>query len=283
VTNVGTPRRLPPTPFNHDYGPDSSIARGGEAPILVCLLGSFRLLKRGQPVPLHGGGKMESLLCTLGLRRDRGIPREQLLQTLWPDGADLALAGQSLNSLVYSLHRLLRDGNGGAKPVVSGDGYYRLNFEAGIGLDVLSFDALAAAGDQRDRSGDEPSAIASYARAVGLYRGDLCVGTDLAAVMERERLRALYLRLLARLADANYRAGDYTACLDYAQRLLASDPVREDAHRLAMLSHLRLGQRAQALRQYRLCEHALRTEFDADPEPATRELFDRLRLDPGRL
>jgi DNA-binding SARP family transcriptional activator len=283
VTNVGALPRRPPTPLTDHYGAESLAARGTEAPILVCLLGSFRLLKRGKPVPLHGGGKMESLLCALGLRGDRGIPREQLLQTLWPDGADLALAGQSLNSLVYSLHRLLRDGSGGAKPVVSGDGNYRLNFEAGIGLDILSFETLAAAGDQHDRAGDEVAASGAYARAVALYRGDLCVGTDLAAVVERERLRALYLRLLVRLAEANYRAGDFTACLDYAQRLLASDPVREDAHRLAMLCHLRLGQRAQALRQYRLCEHALRAEFDAEPEPATRELFDILRLDPGRL
>jgi DNA-binding SARP family transcriptional activator len=281
VTELGTERR--PTWTLLDEHTGAAAARAAEAPILVCLLGRFRLLKRGQPVPLHGGGKMESLLCTLGLGGDTGIPREQLLHSLWPDGADLALAGQSLNSLVYSLHRLLRDGRDSAKPVVSGDGYYRLNFEAGIGLDVLAFDALAQAGDQQYRAGDEDGAAASYARAVALYRGDLCAGTDLGAVMERERLRALYLRLLARLADANYRRADYTACLEYAQRLLISDPFREDAHRLAMLSHLRLGQRAQALRQYRLCEQVLRAEFDAEPEPATRELFDALRLDPGRL
>jgi Flp pilus assembly protein TadB len=41
-----------------------------------------------------------------------------------------------------------------------------------------------------------------------------------------------------------------------------------------------LGQRVQALRQYQLCERLLRQTFDAVPEPATRALFDRLRLDP---
>ena len=57
----------------------------------------------------------------------------------------------------------------------------------------------------------------------------------------------------------------------------------EDAHRLAMLSYLKSGQRAQALRQYRLCERILRAEFDAEPEAATRLLFDQLRLDPSSI
>jgi len=42
-----------------------------------------------------------------------------------------------------------------------------------------------------------------------------------------------------------------------------------------------LGQRVQAMRQYLLCERLLRDTFDAVPEPATRELYDRLRHHPG--
>jgi len=42
-----------------------------------------------------------------------------------------------------------------------------------------------------------------------------------------------------------------------------------------------LGQRVQAMRQYFLCERLLRETFDAVPEPSTRALYDRLRLDPG--
>ena len=42
-----------------------------------------------------------------------------------------------------------------------------------------------------------------------------------------------------------------------------------------------LGERVQAMRQYLLCERLLRETFDAGPEPATRELYDRLRLSPA--
>ena len=39
-------------------------------------------------------------------------------------------------------------------------------------------------------------------------------------------------------------------------------------------THVRLGARAQALRQYSLCRLILRDEFDAVPEPATERLFN---------
>jgi DNA-binding SARP family transcriptional activator len=228
---------------------------------------------------MRAGGKGEILLCALALRGARGVPQETLLATLWPEGAT-TLAGQSLSSLVYSLHRLLGD-ELGAAPVVHADGCYRLNAEAGVAVDVDRFVALASAGDRHARAGHHEAAAAAYEGAVGLYRGDLRANSDLHTLLERERLRALYLNLLARLADHTFGRGEYAECLDRALRLLAHDPCREDAHRLVMRCHVRRGERAQALRQYQLCETVLRAEFDAAPEPATRELFDLVRLDPA--
>jgi DNA-binding SARP family transcriptional activator len=65
--------------------------------------------------------------------------------------------------------------------------------------------------------------------------------------------------------------------------MLASDPCREDAHRLVMRCYVRLGERAQALRQYQLCKQILRAEYDVAPEDATTALYDRVRLEPGAL
>jgi DNA-binding SARP family transcriptional activator len=76
---------------------------------------------------------------------------------------------------------------------------------------------------------------------------------------------------------------EYPAALAYALRLIACDPCREDAHRVVMRARVRQGERAQALRQYRLCERVLREEFDARPEALTTELFERIRVDPGSV
>jgi hypothetical protein len=64
--------------------------------------------------------------------------------------------------------------------------------------------------------------------------------------------------------------------------MLRYDAGREDAHRILMWCYAALDQRVQAMRQYMLCERLLQDEFDAVREPATRALYDRLRLDLTR-
>ncbi len=250
-----------------------------DAPVLVCLLGPFRLLKRGQPVALGSGGKTEALLSALALPGGRRLTRATLLSLLYPD-QDIALAGQALNSLVYTLKKRLADALAGAPPVLHDDGGYWLNVEAGVATDVAAFESHAACGDQAARLGCMDMAALHYHRAAALYRGDLEAASDLCAVVERERLRIRCLTLLARLADLHFAQADYAACLEDAWRLLSRDPYREDAHRLVMQCYVRLGERAQALHQFRLCQDLLRAEFDAAPEPATVALFNQIRVAP---
>lgn len=247
--------------------------------VIICVLGQFRLVKNQIPLSLQQGAKSAELLGLLAVHAARGIARETLLETLWPQSGP-HLAGQSLNNLIYSLHKLLGASLGGAMPVCRSDGLYRLNLEAGLGVDLVSFDTLADRGDRAAALHDMRAAAQSYAQAADLYQGDLCVGSDIYALVERERLRARYLTLLAHLAEYEFGKGDYPACLGRMECLVRHDPYREDAHRLIMRCYMRQGMRAQALRQYALCERLLKSEFDAPPEPETGELYDRIRLDP---
>jgi DNA-binding SARP family transcriptional activator len=255
------------------------VAGGAAWPIVICLLGQFRLLKAGEPLPMRNASKTQALLSSLALDQNYAASRETLLNTLWPD-TDASLAGQSLNSLVHSLRKQLGDPLGGASPVLYADGYYHLNVAAGIGIDVRWFCDLVNAGEQCVRSGQPLDALECYRCAARLYRGDLCAANDVQALVEREHLRAQYLSLLAHLADHHFDLIEYDHCLEYASRLLTVDPCREDAHRLAMRCYARRGERAQALRQYQVCETVLRSEFDVAPEPATQQLFDQIRLSP---
>jgi DNA-binding SARP family transcriptional activator len=250
--------------------------------ILICLLGQFRLVKMRHPITVPCGDKAKALLCHLALWPGCPTPRDTLLETLWPHSSR-AEAGQSLNSLICSLHKLVGGELGGAAPISQLDGYYQLNLEAGVGVDVTCFDRLAAGGDQEARHGNLKAAEQSYLEAILLYHGDLCIDFDAQAVIERERLRARYLSLLAHLADYHFSTGDYEGCLDYAGQLLVHDPCREDAHRLVMRCYVRRGERALALRQYRLCRDILRAEFDATPELCTTALYDLVRLDPHKV
>jgi DNA-binding SARP family transcriptional activator len=248
---------------------------------VVRLLGAFGVIKGGADVPLRPGGKTEALIAELALV-DAGASRDELVTALWP-GADPELAAHSLRSLVHSLHQQFGDVLQGAAPVIRAAGRYRLNRNAGVATDVGHFEAMADRGDLARRAGDEDGAMSAYMEAVQLYRGDLCVGSDVRHVLHRERLRLRYLTLRAALGDYAFRDGHYRAALRHASALLQSDPCREDAYRLAMRCHVRLGERAQALREYRICRDVLKVEFDAEPEAATTSLYDEVRLRPGSV
>jgi DNA-binding SARP family transcriptional activator len=265
------------TPRTDRSGP----AAAADWPVFICLLGSFHVFIRDRPLLLRNADKTKALLVNLVLG-PQAVPRETLLQSLWPD-SPAELAGQALNSLVHSLRRHLAAGLAGEPPVICVDGHYRLNVEAGIGIDVICFDQCLAAGFQYERSGQLGAAIEQYERAIALYRGDLCVVGDTPALLLCEALRARYLNLLARLADFHFSQADYAHTIALAQRLLTVDPCREDAHRLIMRCYLRQGQRAQALRQFQLCAQVLRSEFDAAPEPATAALYEQIRLAPDQI
>ncbi len=250
--------------------------------VLICLLGTFCVLRAGHLTQLVCGSKTEKLLCLLALHHRHGLRRETVLEALWPN-VDSIHACQSLHSLIHSVNKLLGDENGEVQAVVQANGVYWLNSAAGINVDVTCFEALVDTGNQRARTGDTTDAIAFYNRALALYRGDLCMATDAQVVVEREHLRGRYLSMLAHLARLDYARDDYTSCLNHTMRLLTYDPCREDAYRLVMRCYVRMGERAQALRQYRLCETILHTEFGAVPEPATTALFDCIRLNPANM
>jgi DNA-binding SARP family transcriptional activator len=180
---------------------------------------------------------------------------------------------------------LLGGALGNAEPVVPNGGHYRLNEEAGVAVDVARFQYLVAEGERLRREDKPTAAVAPFMRAVDLYRGDLSqsAGKVSDVALERERLRATYGRVLIWLADDAFALNAFEASLEHALALLAHDPCREDAHRLVMRCHMRLGERSQAMRHYQTAKAILRAELEADPEPATTALFEEIRLNPGAV
>jgi DNA-binding SARP family transcriptional activator len=260
-------------------------------PVLICLLGEFRILNGGHPMEIHGA-KMRALLSILALQTNYVMPREALLETLWPN-VKVGLAGQSLSSLLHSLRKAISPQIGGEPLVRYADGCYRLNVAVGLATDVDLFEESAREGEQASRLGNPLAAADAYARAIHLYRGDLCAVADANqnandnsqsnAALKREHLKSSYLTLLARLAEHYYGQRNYWHCIEVAHRLLAKEPCREDVHRLLMRCYVLRGERSQAFRHYRLCLEILRREFDAEPEEATVQLFDQIRLAPENI
>lgn len=249
-------------------------------PVLIRLLGDFRVQRGEEVQPLPPESKLAVLLRRLALAGASGVPRQDLLGLLWPDLDDVKTA-HCLNTLVTDLRGLLRDEARGVQAVVHMGGYYRLERSTCLAVDVDCFDRCYEAGRAAEAAGEAFVARQAYEQALALYRGDLSMGRDGAddnwLFVERERLRSRCMTLLARVADLSGGMNDLEVALGQATRLLRMDPCSEVGHRLLMQLHMLGGQRAQALHQYRVCAEALHREYEAIPESASRSLFDLLR------
>jgi predicted ATPase/DNA-binding SARP family transcriptional activator len=213
--------------------------------------------------------KAKALVKILALAPDRRVHRERLAELLWPD-RDADAAANNLNQALYCVRRALgAAGADGAAAMVLIDGAVVLRAQ----VDVDAFEAAAA----RARADRDPVA---YARALGLHAGALLPEDRYEpwADARRAALADLHTALCLELAELR---GDGPAAVVALQRALVADPLAEPAHRALMRLYARTGRRQQALAQYQLLRQGLSAELAAEPDPATRALYQHLLAAPA--
>jgi DNA-binding SARP family transcriptional activator len=187
------------------------------------------------------GRHVQALFTLLAIDR-RPRTREAIATDLWPES--LVAATGPLRQALYQLRTSLV----GAGLVVDG---------------ILESDA--------ETVGLRPDAIRSLDIAMfEACTGDLAegLGHDCFAA-ERERLADWYEDALAIVAQQRLADGDEDGARVAAERLIARDPLREEAHEVLIAVHGVTGTRSQVVRQYRrLCE-VLDRELDEVPLPET--------------
>jgi len=222
----------------------------GAPPLRVRALGTVEVERDGKPIDI---GSPRELLLFL-LLHPNGATKEQIGVALWPE-ADPTKLRNNFHVTVHRLRKVLGD----AEWVVARGESYVL--KPGIDFDAVTFEREAQAAIRaRD--------AARLARAVDLYRGDFFANANSGEwhLEVRDRLRDLYAHALATL-------GRLTGSVDAWQRLVALDPLDEEAARNLMIA---LKDPAAASRVYRRLADALKKELDAEPEPETRAVLKRL-------
>jgi predicted ATPase/DNA-binding SARP family transcriptional activator len=237
----------------------------------ISLLGAPSIALDGRPVRGFVSSKAMALVYYLAAS-GRPYTREALAGLLWPEVAD-AQALKNLRDVLSNLRRLLEPYLEITRQVVA------LTSTAAERVDSRQFEArLKSAGQASD------DGILPLCDAVALYRGDFLDGFSLPdapafeewALVERERLRQLFLNSLHRLAIHAGEQGAYADGVAYATRLLALDPTREETQRQLMLLLASSGQRGAALAQYETCRRVLNDELGIDPDQATEALHRRI-------
>ena len=242
----------------------------------VRLFGRLSMCYDGQRLPPIGSGKVEELLCYLLLHRSKPCLREWLASLLWENNTT-AQAKAYLRRAIWQLQNALKT----AQPApddgfvqAQGD-WVQCNPAFEVWVDVETFEAAYTRTEGISGAALDAAAAAELEEAVNLYEGDLlehCYQDW--CLYERERFRHLYLVMLDKVVEHHEAVRRYEHAIALAERVLAYDPARERTHRQLMRLHHESGNRSAALRQYRLCEDALRNDFDVAPGAATSQLYE---------
>jgi DNA-binding SARP family transcriptional activator len=242
------------------------------ADLRIELLGGFRVTVGARAISdaAWRRRKPAGVLKLLALAAGHRLHREQVLDHLWPD-LDPAAASANLRKALHHARRAL-DPEGGALLITS-DGEHLCLPRDRVRVDVDEFLAAIA----RARRARDPE---TYALAIELYGGGLLPEDpyDDWLAGRRDDLRLQLLAALEELVGVLEARGDLEAAAHAVRRLIAAEPLREDAHaRLIRLLAL-AGRRAEALRAYEHLRGLLAAELGAEPSPSTQRLYEEIRV-----
>lgn len=103
-------------------------------------------------------------------------------------------------------------------------------------------------------------------------------------LVPREALRIRYAVLLEFLVMALMHRRKWREAIMFAQRLVADDPMQENAHQWIIQCYLALGDRMRAKVQYDRCAALLRDDLGVTPLPETEALLSGMAgRDESRL
>lgn len=234
--------------------PAAGRAQSGEGPgrIAIWTLGGCRLESDGRRVLLDAAKpRVRSLFRLLAVHAGAPVHREVIQDALWPE-ADASAGARSLHVAVSALRRLLDEmlsGTGGRLVARDGEAY-RLDV-APEAVDVGRFEAAIA--DARAARARRQSALEPYARAAGLYAGELLPEEGPAewVVERRDRYRAEAVEAAVGIAEEALLGGDHAAAIRACRFGLGLDRYQDALWRILIEAHERAGDPGAAVRERR--------------------------------
>ena len=233
--------------------------------IEIAVLGKLQIRWEGEEITAVLPQKGQALLAYLVVTR-RHVTRSALAGLLWGEMPE-EVARANLRLTLSRLRKVV------GEAIVATRNTVAFDFSQPHWLDYALFTAAPSTPTS------QPSQI------VALYRGDFLDDLLVADAPDfetwvltlREQVRQQFQRLLARLVDEAYAAGQWADGIGWARQLLALEPWDEAAHRQLMRLLTANGQRSAALAQFRVCADLLAEELGVEPETETVALVEAIR------
>lgn len=264
---------MPPTPTTREVAAHPLPADGTPAsshsdgpPLVIRCLGHLELRIHDRlSEPSHWSrASARRLFCYLLLSRGRRVPRDEILEALWPDDNP----DQSANRLWVAVHTLRRE-LAPLSHIVDRQGQtYCLRLPEGTDLDLDRYLTLAKDGLARD---DE----AALREAAALFKGDFLMEYPYEdyAEGERTRLREVQRQVAMALGDICTRHGDRDGALSWYREAQRLAPYWEEPVQRIMTALIARGEPAAAAEAYRRLCADVRREFGLEPTPQIQRLY----------
>ena len=238
---------------------------------MIDVCGRLAVRVDGEDVaPKLPGRQGRLLLAYLALNRARPVPREELLDLLWPSSPPSA-PEDVLTALLSKLRRAI-----GPERLV---GRRELSLHVTGLIDLEQAERCLAEAEDAVVRHDWGAAWRTGHSALEIAARGFLAGEEAPWVQERRRdVEELRLRALEAAAAAGIGLGGsgIGAAERMARALVEAAPFRETGHRLLMEALAARGEGADALRAYDALRVLLRDELGVAPGPAIQELHLRL-------
>jgi DNA-binding SARP family transcriptional activator len=221
------------------------------------MLGRFELQWHGRPISLPSS--VQRVVAYVALH-DGPAARPNVAGSLWLDVPE----ERAMANLRSALWRLRRPGIPVIEPV--GD-CLALTRDVAVDLHDLRSEARALI------DGAVPNDAARLDRLTlgGELLGDWY---DDWVLVEREHFRQLRLLALERISVELAAHGQFARAVEAALAAVATEPLRESAHRALISVHIAQGNRSEAIRQYCIYRMLMHDELDLDPSSSMEELVN---------
>ena len=238
----------------------------------IALLGGFRVSVGSRAVPdaAWHRRKPAGLIKLLALAPRHRLHREQAMDALWPS-LEPEAAAANLRKALHHARRALGTPDGAALLVSNGDAIELAG--DGVWVDLDAFRQLLA----RARAAADP---AIYGQAVELCGDGGLLPEDAYepwAEEARAEVSTEHVAALEEQAALLESRGDVEAAARALARIIAVDPLREDAHAWLIRLHALAGRRSDALRQYETLCRVLSEELGEEPSLDTQRLYEEVR------
>jgi DNA-binding SARP family transcriptional activator/predicted ATPase len=248
------------------------------------LLGPFTVKLDGHDVTGFRSDKVRALLSYLAVEAHRPWTRANLATLLWPDFSEKD-AQSNLRNAISNLREVTGDRHREPPFLLVSNDRLQYNSESSTWLDVENFLDLVSSAGKSGGSIPAKDNLARLEQALALQRGEFMEGFNIASapfeewvLLKSEQIRQRVMEGLRLLVSGYEGLGELDQALQYARRWVEYEPWNESAHRHIMRILFRQGQRNAALAQFESCRQNITDEFGIEPELATTQLYEQMRV-----